>query len=154
MRTVDQIVDQFLVSKGLLAQEGAKRDLADELAIDIEFDGPGWGSAMVKHGSGRIPITAFLDSFVARNPDRITARGDVPSPATALPETTSTMTDRAMMKIAAERSQDGRKAQAAEIAAAGNPWMLKRLNITAQMTITNLDPDLAKRLKIEAGVTR
>lgn len=63
------------------------------------------------------------------------------------------MTGRMMATIAASRSDDGRATRAAEMASAGNPWSSTSWNLTKQGLITNLDADLAVRLRQEAGVS-
>jgi len=59
-------------------------------------------------------------------------------------------------EVAARRTETA-KAVAAENAAvvakarAANPWSKRHFNLTAQMRVTRLDPELAERLKADAG---
>ena len=122
----------------------------------------GWldSNLQVRHDSaGKLSVTVVDDDGSEIAPDAFFADWTSRHPgyfASAKPDTKvsntepRTMTERAVAAISVQKSD--RKADAAEIAAAGNPWLPSTRNLTRQGQIANLDPALAARLKQEAGV--
>jgi hypothetical protein len=103
---------------------------------------------VTEEGSEVAPDVFFAD-WTARYPGYFASvRQTPPAPA----QKPTTMTGRMMATIAASRTDDGKASRAAEIASAGNPWAKGSWNFTRQGLVSNLDPDLASRLKRQAGV--
>jgi hypothetical protein len=150
---------QFVRELGLSLSTEAENELAVQVHEALRFDPnsrtvvmvDSAGHPMVKVGSdGTVDDLSLLD-FVAQAAARLGATPKAQSKPKPQSKGGMTITER--MRASIEGRRANRKELAAQEAARGpNPWAQKTINRSRQGLITNLDPDLAARLRQEAGV--
>jgi len=157
-RTVAQ---SFIRELGLSLSTEAESELAAEVHNALRLD-PNSRTAVVVDASGHPMVKVGSDGtvddlspfdFVAQAAARLGAKPKALSKPQ--PQNKGGMTTTERMRAAIEGRRANRKELAQQEAARGpNPWSPKTLNRSRQGLIANLDPDLAARLRQEAGVAR
>lgn len=155
------IAAQFVRELGMTLTPEAENELAHQVHQALRFDQnsrtavvvDASGHPMVKVGSdGTVDDLSPFD-FVAKAAARLGAKPKTSSKPQ--PQSKAGMTTTERMRAAIEGRRANRKELAQQEAARGpNPWAPKSINRSRQGLIANLDPDLAARLRQEAGVSR
>lgn len=160
MKTVSEndarsIATQFVREIGMSLTPEAENELAAQVHNALRID-PASRVVVVVDGNGHIVPKVSADGtvtdisvkeFVAEAAARL--GGQVKTAAKPQSKTTATLTSR-MRDAIASRNSD-KKALAAAEAARGNPWKAGQINRSRQWIILNHDPELADRLRYEAG---
>lgn len=152
---------QFVRELGLSLSTKAEAELAAQVHQALRFD-PNSRTAVVVDSAGHPMVKVGSDGtvddlspfdFVAQAAARLGANPKTSSKPQPQNKVGMTTTER--MRAAIEGRRANRKELAAQEAARGpNPWSPKTINRSRQGLIANLDPDLAARMKHEAGVAR
>lgn len=162
MKTVSEadarnVALSFVRELGLSISADAENELATKVHQALRID-PDSRTAVVVDSAGNPMVTVASDGSVVD----LSPRDFVASVAARLGADTevahaqnnggaTTVTER--MRATLESRKANRKALAAQEAARGpNPWMADHINRSRQGLIQNLDPDLAARMRQEAGV--
>lgn len=143
----EAVAADILGKRGLTLSEAGKFAVLGWLDsnLQVRHDSAGKLSVSVVNDDGsEIGPEAFFADWTARHPGYF-ANGKPETKATTKP---ATMTERMAATIAAQKAD--RTGEAAAIAKAGNPFSKSTWNLTSQMQLMNLNPELAAKLKQEA----
>lgn len=158
--TIRQLVSATLTKASDSPQDRAVLSSIVESHVRRTDDGivviDGTGNARTNANGEPLSFSEFVAEVQRQRPELFSVSKPVKSreagaKPTVIPITPGmSLTDR--MKAMKANQQASAKDQATEIAAKGNPWNKATPNLTDQMRIAILDPELAGKLKAVAGV--